>query len=159
MPELKRHVVTLEATDTEPVDSSTDPFDGTNVTEAIKLGAIDDFEEDPQTTEDAIGREIDGRRVFQQEYFVREDSDSTITDEFVDFCQNNNEELWLKETYDAHEIGGDPVTKLIGAPTSGCTVSTHKASVDGFVGTMVKVTSASILEGEGGNYRDEPTYI
>lgn len=158
MPELKRHIVTLEATDSEPLASEADPFDGTNITEAIKMGAVDDFDEEAQTTEDAIGREIDGRRVWQQEYFIREDSDTATTDELVTFCQNNNEEVWFRETYDAHEVAGDPITKLIGAPTSGCTVSTRKATRDGFVGTIIKVTSSSILEGEGGNYRDEPTY-
>lgn len=156
MPFLKRQVVELEATDTEPLESATDPFDGSNITEAIRMGEVDDFDEEAQVTADALGRDIDGQRIWQQEYFVREDSDSATTDELVEFCRNNDDEVWFRESYQEHESGGGVITKIIGAASSGCTVNTRKATVEGHVGTIIKVTSSAVFE--EGNYRDEPTY-
>jgi len=120
------------------------------------MGAADDFEEDVETSADGIGRPLDASRQWQQSYFVREDD--TGDDPFVSFAKSSSDtEMWVLETYQKQTSGEtDPVTKLIGAPTTGCTVYTAEATVDGFKGTLVTVTSASIVDGD--NYRDEPTY-
>jgi len=152
MPDLSRRLVKIDATTTEPESGSADPFDGTNETTALRMGAVDDFEEEVETSEDSLGRPVDVGRAFEQSYFIREDSAGS--DSFISFMQGQEDPVWVKETY--QEQGGSQPTKIVGAPNSGAVVYTAEATVDGLKGTMITVTTTSVTE--AANYRDEPSY-
>ena len=152
MPDLSRRLVEIDGTTTEPVSGSTDPFDGTNKTTALRMGSVDDFEEEVETSEDSLGRPVDVGRAWEQSYFIREDTAGA--DSFISFAQDQDEPIWVRETYQTQ--GGGQPTKIVGAPTSGAVVYTAEATVDGLKGTLVTVTSTSVTEDT--NYRDEPSY-
>jgi len=152
MPDLSRRLVEIDATTTEPVDGDPDPFDSVNRTTALRMGSVDDFEEEVETSEDSLGRPVDVGRTWEQSYFIREDTAGA--DDFVTFAQDQDQPVWVKETYQTQ--GGSQPNKIVGAPTSGATIYTAEATVDGLKGTLVTVTSTSVTEDT--NYRDEPSY-
>lgn len=156
MSDLQRHIVTLDATDTAPDGAATTPFDGsTNATTAMKLGQPDGLDEETRTGTDALGRPISGGQTLKVEYFVRDNPDGTA-DAFVSFCRNQDAPIWVLETYQEHTDGGGTVSRLIGAVDDGCTVTTRTSEDDSMPGTIVTITSTSVVE--GGNYRTEPIY-
>jgi hypothetical protein len=163
MPDLQRHIVTLDATTNEPTSSVVEPgpFEDTGDdadnarTTAIKLGQPDGLDEEVRTGTDALGRPISGGQTLTVEYFIRDNADGT-EDAFVTFCQNQDSTIWVLETYQEHEAAGGAVTRVIGAPSEGCTVTTRTREEDGMPGTIVSIATTSIVEGT--NYRTEPGY-
>jgi hypothetical protein len=150
MPDLSRRIVKLAASDLDPDGQSSDPFE--KATAALRMGAVDDFEEEVETSEDSLGRPVDVGRTLEVSYFVREDA-STGDGTIVGFLKGK-ERAWIRETYQEQE--GSQRNRIVGAPEVGARIYTAEATVDGLKGTMITATTSSVTEAD--NYFSEPSY-
>ena len=144
MPDLSRRIV-------EITSQLTDPRGGqawSPPTNALRMGALDDFEEEVETSEDALGRPIDVGRTLEVSYFIREDQksgDANIIDDLRDI-----DRAWVRETYQAQ--GGSQRHRILGAEDQGARIYTAEATVDGLKGTMLTVVTSSVDASD--NYTD-----
>jgi len=141
MPDLSRRIVDIAYYTDEPGVGPPQKPQGETL--AIRIGSVDDFEEEVETSEDALGRPIDVGRTLEVSYFIREDQadgDAPIIEGL-----KGVDRAWVQESY--QEQGGQQPVRIFGAENQGARVYTAQATVDGLKGTMLTVVTSSVDSG------------
>jgi len=143
---------------TNPFEASSDPFDGTNAVKAARLNEGDRPTDEAETATNIDGRETAAGHTSSVTYAIKKKTGTEAIIDALINAEDDNEQVWVKETYRPQGSGGTEYTQIFGDKNTGASVMIEESG-EGFGGFQlynVQLQSSSARAGQLIN--DEPTY-
>lgn len=159
MPNVRDIITEIEfLIGTNPFDATSDPWDGTNAVKAARLNEGERPTDEAQTSTNIDGRETAAGHILTVTYAIKKKTGTESTIDNLIAAEDDNQDVWVLETYRPQGSGGTVYTQIVGDKTAGASVMVEESS-DGFGGFQmynVQLQSSSARAGQLIN--DEPTY-
>jgi len=159
MPNVRDVVTEVEfLIGTNPFDAASDPFDGTNVVKAARLNEGERPTDEAQTTTNIDGRETAAGHTASVTYAIKKKTSSEAVIDALIAAEDDNEDVWVRETYRPQGSAGTEYKQIIGDKSAGASVMVEESS-DGFGGFQIYNVQLQTSSARAGQLiNDEPTY-